>query len=245
VAALHAKLKQASQYNEVDHGATNIRLSAQVEELQQKLLTMVGAKNLSDQARWSDWGHNSTSSSEYFNRRAFSTTHDNLFRVDFFRHILYCLSGNIWNRGLNPLFFIPIFWLHLTCGPQKARDAKGALKGAQDAGDAARKQLADTQYELRRALQTNESLKLKMMQNGLSTTLGSPAAAAKPTGNGATTAAGAAALAASAEAAAASAAALQLAPPAGGDTVEGGDAAAAASAPTDSTHSTVPAAGGQ
>ena len=176
IAALHAKLKQASQYNEVDHGATNIRLSAQVEELQQKLLTMVGAKNLSD---------------------------------------------------------------------QKARDAKGALKGAQDAGDAARKQLADTQYELRRALQTNESLKLKMMQNGLSTTLGSPAAAAKPTGNGATTAAGAAALAASAEAAAASAAALQLAPPAGGDSVEGGDAAAAAAAPTDSTHATVPAAGGQ
>jgi hypothetical protein len=171
IAALHAKLKQASQYNEVDHGATNIRLSAQVEELQQKLLTMVGAKNLSD---------------------------------------------------------------------QKARDAKGALKGAQDAGDAARKQLAETQYELRRALQTNESLKLKMMQNGLSTTLGSPAAAAKA---GATTTSNAAALAASADAAAASAAALSLAPPAGGETAEGGDAAAAAAAPADSTHASVPAGG--
>jgi hypothetical protein len=51
---------------------------------------------------------------------------------------------------------------------QRAKDAKGALKGAQDAGDAARKQLADTQHDLRRALATIESMRMKMAHAGLS-----------------------------------------------------------------------------
>ena len=65
---------------------------------------------------------------------------------------------------------------------QRAKDAKGALKGAQDAGDAARKQLADTQHDLRRALATIESMRMKMAHAGLSVAAFAPAAAAAETG---------------------------------------------------------------
>jgi hypothetical protein len=61
---------------------------------------------------------------------------------------------------------------------QRAKDAKAALKGAQDAGDAARKQLAETQHDLRRALATIESMRMKMVQAGLSVAAYAPAATA-------------------------------------------------------------------
>lgn len=53
---------------------------------------------------------------------------------------------------------------------RKAQDAKAALKGAQEAGDEAKKKLAEVQHDFRRLQQVNESYKLKMAHAGMSVT---------------------------------------------------------------------------